>query len=180
MAVHSTASWNSSGGRTDGSVLAKSVFPKLEYKGHTVIAEGRSIEVLKILEIQEPRAEPGSGWAARVQPEAPLCACGCGQPVELKARHREAGVPRYVHGHHPNPIRRAYDRLRSQGYRLVADVCAELGVSPTTLRRLEARGVLPRAHRLKFLKGRSVRVFNEAAIAGLRAALETRKTTSAR
>jgi hypothetical protein len=161
MAVHSTASWNSSGGRTDGSVLARSVFPKLKYKGHAVICEGRTIEVSKILEILEPRAERGSRWAARVQPEAPLCACGCGNVVELKSRHRSGGAPRYAHGHHPNPIRRAYQRLRSRGYRLVADVCRELSVSPTMFRRLETAGVLPKARRVELLRGRNVRVFSD-------------------
>jgi hypothetical protein len=131
--------------------------------------------VSKILEILEPRAERGSRWAARVQPEAPLCACGCGQPVELKGRHRSAGVPRYAHGHHPNPIRRAYERLRSKGYRLVADTCAEFGISPTTLRRLEADGVLPKTNRLKLFRGRSVRVFTDDEIRRVHKVLAKRR-----
>jgi hypothetical protein len=171
IAVASTASSKPSGGSTLGRSRASIVLPKLEYKGHEVVCDGRTVEVRKNLEIWEPRADRGSRWAARVQPEAPLCACGCGRAVELKGRHRSKGAPRYAHGHHPNPIRRAYDKLCSQGYRLVADVCLELGVSPTTLRRLEVRGVLPRARRLEFLDGRSVRAFSDSDVRGARRAL---------
>jgi hypothetical protein len=144
-----------------GKRRAKSVFPKLEYKDLEVSCDGRSVQLQKILEIHEPRAERRSRWAARAQPKAPLCACGCGQPVLLKARHRTEGPPRYVHGHHPNPIRRAYEKLRRAGYRLIADACRELAVSPTTLRRLEADGTLPRAKRIELLPGRTVRVFRD-------------------
>ena len=112
---------------------------------------------------------------SRAQAEAPLCACGCGQPVRLKARHRTEGPPRYVHGHHPNPIRRAYERLRREGYRLVTEVCQELGISPTTLRRLEAAGVLPKVQRIELLKGRSVRVFTARGLKHARIVMERRR-----
>jgi hypothetical protein len=149
--------------------------PKLGYKDLEVACDGRTVQLSKILEIEEPRAERGPRWAARVQPQAPLCACGCGLPVLLKARHRTEGPPRYVHGHHPNPIRRAYERLRAKDYRLITDACRELGVSATTLRRLEAEGVLPRATRIELLRGRSVRVFTARDVERARAALERRR-----
>ena len=146
----------------------------MEHKGHVVSCDGRTVQVAATIEIQEPRAERRSEWATRAQPTAPPCACGCGRLVELLPQHRSKGVPRYIHGHHPNPIRRAYERLRSRGYRLIADVCSDLGVSQTTLRRLEAEGVLPKARRLTVLKGRSVRVFTDAQVARLRYVLARR------
>lgn len=154
--------------------------PQVEHKGHVVSCDGRTVQVLKTLEIHEPRAERRSEWATRVQPTAPPCACGCGRLVELLPQHRSKGAPRYIHGHHPNPIRRAYERLRSRGYRLIADVCSELGVSQTTLRRLEAEGVRPKAKRVAVLNGRSVRVFTDAQVTRLRATLARRNGERAR
>jgi len=60
--------------------------------------------------IQVPRAETGSRWTYRLQPMAPLCACGCGEQIQLKPQHRcpTKGIPRYIRGHHPNPLRRLY------------------------------------------------------------------------
>jgi predicted ArsR family transcriptional regulator len=69
------------------------------------------------------------------------------------------GLPRYRHGHHPNPLRRAHSKLHRQGYKLVGELAKALGVSQTTLRRMEAEGVIPQARRLEFMRGRSVRVF---------------------
>jgi hypothetical protein len=34
-----------------------------------------------------------------------FCACGCGQPIRLQLGHFNTGIPRYVHGHNPNPHR---------------------------------------------------------------------------
>src|SRR5262245_46923854 len=108
MHVLSSASARVSGGRMEGIRCASMVFPQMEHKGHVLVPEAKSVQVMKTLEVHEPRAERGSGWATRVQPEAPLCVCGCGERVTLRAQHRSKGVPRYVHGHHPNPIRRGY------------------------------------------------------------------------
>ena len=73
--------------------------------------------------------------------------------------HRTKGMPKYLHGHHPNPLRRGFDALREQGYKLVGEVAAELGVSATTLRRMEEEGVIPKAKRVAFGSGRSMRVY---------------------
>jgi len=74
-------------------------------------------------------------------------------------RHRSMGLPQYLHGHHPNPLRRGFDALREQGYKLVGEVAAELGVSPTTLRRMEAAGVIPEAKRVRYARGKTVRAY---------------------
>ena len=40
-----------------------------------------------------------SDWLSQ-QHEAPPCACGCAQRIEIKKAHRHRGVPRFVLGHH--------------------------------------------------------------------------------
>lgn len=77
-------------------------------------------------------------------------------------RHRSMGVPRYVHGHHPNPLRRSFENLRRRGYRLVSDVAKTLGVSATTLRRMEAEGVIPQAKRVSYARRKEARVYTAA------------------
>jgi len=69
------------------------------------------------------------------------------------------GLPRYVHGHHPNPLRRGFAALRADGYHLVGEVAELIGVSENTLRRMEAEGVIPKARRLSVAGGRKVRAF---------------------
>ena len=69
------------------------------------------------------------------------------------------GLPRYLHGHHPNPLRGGFDELREQGYKLAGEVAAELGVSATTLRRMEAEGIISEAWRVKATSGKLVRVY---------------------
>ncbi len=68
------------------------------------------------------------------------------------------GLPKYLHGHHPNPIRRVYARLRKRGYVLLGEACKRLGISETTFRRLEAASIIPRVRRVEAWSGRSVRV----------------------
>ena len=111
----------------------------------------------EILTVRAPRAETREDWARRVQ--APTCACGCGGKIELIPVHRTKGVPRYLHGHHPNSLRGGFDELRGRGYKLVGEVAAELGVSATTLRRMEEEGVIPEARRVKATSGKLVRVY---------------------
>jgi hypothetical protein len=67
--------------------------------------------------------------------------------VVIRAKHRSMGLPKYLNKHHPNPLRRGFDALRRKDYRLVGDVAKLLGVSETTLRRMEAAGVIPKAKR---------------------------------
>jgi len=79
--------------------------------------------------------------------------------IEVLPVHRTKGMPKYIHGHHPNPLRRGFDALKEQGYKLVGEVAAELGVSTTTLRRIEAESVIPKAKRVNFGRGRRLRVY---------------------
>lgn len=69
------------------------------------------------------------------------------------------GLRRYVHDHHPNPLRSELAELRRKSYKLVGEVAKTLGVSQTTPRRMEAEGVIPKARRVEFARGKSVRAF---------------------
>jgi hypothetical protein len=104
---------------------------------------------------------------------APLCACGCGEQIQLKPQHRcpTKGIPRYIQGHHPNPLRRFYAAVRARGLLLTRDVCRKLRISETQYHRLEAAGVFPEPQRWGRLPRRRMRVFASGDVAKLRAAL---------
>jgi excisionase family DNA binding protein len=74
------------------------------------------------------------------------------------------GLPKHLHGHHPNPLRRGFDALRKKGYRLVGEVAKLLGVSENTVRRMEAEGVIPKAKRIVYARGSEARVYTEAQV----------------
>ena len=114
----------------------------------------------EILAVEAPRAETVDAWADRMNRSArPVCQCGCGSRLVVLPRHRSMGLPKYVHGHHPNPLRRGFDALRHEGYKLVGEVAKLLGVSENTVRRMEAEGVIPKARRVELSRDRSVRAF---------------------
>ncbi len=123
--------------------------------------------------IQVPRAETGSRWTYRLQPMAPLCACGCGEQIQLKPQHRcpTKGIPRYIRGHHPNPLRRLYAAVRAQGLLLTREVCRKLRISETQYHRLEAAGVFPQSRRWGRLPRPGMRVFAPENVARMRAVL---------
>jgi len=114
----------------------------------------------EMVEVRFPRAETVEVWAERMNRSGRyLCQCGCGTALVILPRHRSMGLPRYLHGHHPNPLRRGFDALRKNGYRLVGEVAKLLGISENTVRRMEAEGVLPKARRVELARGKSVRAF---------------------
>jgi hypothetical protein len=118
----------------------------------------------EIVEVRFPRAETVEAWAERMNRSGRhLCQCGCGAALVILPRHRSMGLPRYLHGHHPNPLRRGFDALRKKGYKLVGDVAKLLGVSENTVRRMEAEGVIQKARRVEIARGKSVRVFTAVA-----------------
>ena len=142
-----------------------SVLPKTADTRHPLGGPADPFEHVVTLEIQEPRAESESGWASRVNATtgAQNCACGCGGSIQAKDHHRASGLPKYLHGHHSNPIRRAYAELRTQGYVLLGEACKRLGISEGRYRRLEAAGTLPLVERVD-VHGRSTRVMTGADI----------------
>lgn len=157
--VSSASSWLI-GGRTLGIRLASIVLPVPEDTRH-------ALEHVEVLEIRAPRAETRESWVERVEGEAPLCACGCGERIAVKPSHRSKGLPKYAHGHHSNPIRRVHAKLRAQGFVLLGEACKRLGISETSFRRLEAAKQIPKAHRVEAWSKRSVRVLTEREIAAL-------------
>jgi hypothetical protein len=79
-------------------------------------------------------------------------------------RHRSMGLPRYVHGHHSDPLWCGLGKLREQGYKLVGEVATQLGVSATTLRRMEAEGAIPKAKRIAYARGKDARAYTDSQI----------------
>jgi hypothetical protein len=148
-------------------------YPLPEYIGPSKTASPSVLEPAEIIGIRVPRAETGSRWTHRLQAMAPLCACGCGEQIQLKPQHRcpTEGIPRYIHGHHPNPLRRFYAVVRAQGLLLTRDVCRKLRISETQYHRLEAAGVFPEPQRWGRLPRPGMRVFVPEDVARLRAAL---------
>lgn len=137
------------------------------YIGHAASDMEGGVSHTEVVPVEGSRAELREAWAARMCKEAPMCACGCGGRVTIGPRHRSRGVPRYIHGHHPNPLRRMFERLRQEGYRLVSEVASALGVSATTLRRMEAEGVVPKALRVSPIQGKSFRVYTAEQVRSL-------------
>ena len=90
------------------------------------------------------------------------CQCGCGQVVDLQARHYRHGVPRFIHGHHNRRGHWLVLQLREAGYLTVSDVAKALGIGTTSLRRREGT-LYPRAARIG-----GIRVYHEADIERLR------------
>jgi len=144
-------------GSSDGIRRASIILPKPVDIGPRSADGASGVYYEEILAVRAPRAETREDGARRVH--APTCACGCGFKIEVLPVHRTKGMPQYLRGHHPNSLRGGFDELRGRGYKLVGEVAAELGVSATTLRRMEAEGVIPEARRVKVMSGKLVRVY---------------------
>lgn len=57
--------------------------------------------------VVNPAMAPGGGraaWCRREQGKH-ICACGCGEPIQIKPAHYSEGIPTYVMNHHPHPQR---------------------------------------------------------------------------
>jgi hypothetical protein len=171
--VVSSDSSNDRVGRIPGKRRASMVLPLPGYIGPRKTALPSVLKPVEIIGLRGARAETGSRWTYRLQSMAPLCACGCGEQIQLKPRHRcpTKGVPRYIQGHHPNPLRRFYSIVRAQGLLLTRDICRKLRISETQYHRLEAAGVFPQPRRWGCLPRPGMRVFAPANVARLRAAL---------
>jgi len=61
-------------------------------------------------------------------------------PAQTQHRCPTKGIPRYIRGHHPNPLRRLYAAVRAQGLLLTREVCRKLRISETQYHRLERQG----------------------------------------
>jgi len=99
--VVSSASSRVISGSTDGIRLASIVLPYPGDIGPQETDEDSGVYYDEILTVRAPRAETREAWALRVS--APTCACGCGGRIEVIPVHRTRGMPKYIHGHHPQP-----------------------------------------------------------------------------
>lgn len=133
-------------------------------------------ELAEILTVRLPRAETRSQWADRQAALAPLCRCGCGGRIQIRAQHRcpSRGLPVYLQGHHPNPLRRKYAEVRAAGLLLLAEACRELGIAPRVFRLREAQGLFPPVGRWTGIGGRAIRVLTRADLQRLRRFFRTR------
>jgi hypothetical protein len=132
-------------------------------------------KLMGIIGLRASRAETGSQWTYRLQPIAPICACGCGEHIRLRSHHRSHGIPKYIQGHHSTPLRKAYERFRKEGYMFLGEVCRELGISVLAYKRLEWSGKVPKPQRRKGIGGTMVRVFKKRDLARLNAILDSRR-----
>jgi len=146
-------------------VLCLLHIPKPGYTGHGEPEGAPGIYHREIISVQFPRAETVGEWAERMNRTAkPRCGCGCGTELVILPRHRSMGLPRYVHGHHETRLRCGLQGLRDRGYKLVSEVAKQLGVSATTLRRMEGEGVIPKAKRVGYARASEARVYTSAQV----------------
>jgi hypothetical protein len=82
-----------------------------------------------------------------------LCGCGCGNAIQIRPIHHWKGIPTFLHGHHVALMRREVGQVRAAGLLTAPEAMRNLGVSQSTLTRLERKlGLpIPRAgkHRLR-------------------------------
>lgn len=57
-------------------------------------------------------------------------ACAAAKPIKVLPQHHapSKGFPRYIPGHHPNPLRRLYAAVRAEGLLLSRDMCRLLRI----------------------------------------------------
>jgi hypothetical protein len=96
-----------------------------------------------------------------------VCQCGCRKPIQVLPQHHAKGIPKYLRAHHPMAMTQETRRLREQGLLTSGVVARELGVSFTTLRRLEGKLFEPVPREGK----RGLRVFTPEQVEQIREAL---------
>jgi hypothetical protein len=113
------------------------------------------------------KAVPIAAWIEAENAKGHTCACGCGKPIRVLRQHHWEGIPRYLRAHHPMAMTQETCRLREAGLLTLAVVTKDLGISATTLRRLEGKLFEPVARQGK----RQMRVFTSEQVEVLRKAL---------
>lgn len=110
----------------------------------------------------EPHVAPGE-WLATARAANPRCACGCGEAIEVEARHRWLGVPAFRVGHHFK-VKVAAPGAED-GWMLMTEAVQVLGLGETTIRRWADQGKLE--CRWVVVKGKRVRVVRGAEATGI-------------
>lgn len=114
-----------------------------------------------------PKAVSVAAWIEAENAKGHVCACGCGNPIRILPQHHSQGIPKYLQAHHPMAMTQETRRPREAGLLTLGIVTKELGVSATTLRRLEGKlfEAVPRQGK------RQMRVFTPEQVEVLREAL---------
>ncbi|HMX08882.1 MAG TPA: recombinase family protein [Microthrixaceae bacterium] len=111
-----------------------------------VLGNGRPAHVTWTVAVQrEPTVE---AWVAEAQRTAPLCACGCGEAIEILPQHRHKGIPTYRHGHSMAPMQEMVLAFNGEGLLTVNQAAEVLGIGKNTLRERVRRGEFPSEKRL--------------------------------
>jgi hypothetical protein len=134
-------------------------------------------QLLGIIGVQKLRETDLSGWTIRVTQAAPFCLCGCQKRIKVLPQHHapSKGFPRYIPGHHPNPLRKLYAAVRAEGLLLTGDICRRLRISQSQYCRLEKHGVFPSSKRWGRAPRPRMRVFTPELVGVLRTALRKRQ-----
>jgi hypothetical protein len=120
--------------------------------------------------ILPPKRPTTPEWIKQQNSSPARCACGCEGAISVRPRHRFKGLPRFLPGHHDSAMARDVRALRSKALMTLTEVAAMLGISATTLRRLEGTiyGPVPRVGH------RAMRALSAADVDLLRRWLATR------
>ena len=96
-------------------------------------------------------------WVRRQNDVAPSCACGCGEQIVVRDRHRSMGIPRFVHGHAFKTDASRRGEVPA-GWLTVGEAAKAWGVGVTSVRRMaDAGGVAVRWVELRGKRSRLVR-----------------------
>ena len=94
---------------------------------------------------REPTLEE---WLAEARRNAPLCACGCGERIEILPKHRHKGIPTYRHAHSMAPMQEMVLAFNAEGLLTVSQAAEILGIGKNTLRERVRLGEFPSEKRL--------------------------------
>ena len=81
-------------------------------------------------------------WVERQQGQH-LCACGCGEAITVRPRHRSLGLPRYRREHTPSAYASRIIQANAEGLVTVAQAADQVGWSENKVRQHVTRGWLP-------------------------------------
>lgn len=118
------------------------------------------------------RAPTSDEWAADEQGKH-LCGCGCGQLIVVTPLHmaESKGIPTFILGHHRMNMTAFVEGVNAEGFLTVAQAASSLGVSETTLRRIEERGLI-QPERRKWGKRYPMRLYKREDLPKLKLTLD--------
>ena len=97
-------------------------------------------------------------WVRRQNEVATSCACGCGEQIVVRPRHRSLGIPRFVHGHAFKTEAVCRGDVPA-GWLTAGEAARTWGVGVTSVRRLADAGAV--AVRWVELRGKRARLVQQ-------------------